>query len=95
MGNRECEAIASCLRTNVSLQELLLHGNRIEDGGVMSLGLSLTNNRSLKILDLTDNGIGNDGLKELALGLQGNTCLTLLYLGGEHRRFTTRGLRSL
>ncbi|KNE59105.1 hypothetical protein AMAG_18099 [Allomyces macrogynus ATCC 38327] len=73
-------AIASFLKVNHSLQELLLEWNSLGlwDDAMAAIGDALAINSGLVKLDLRNNKIGPTGIEHLAAGLKSNRTLTHL-----------------
>ncbi|KAJ3366045.1 Leucine-rich repeat-containing protein 45 [Allomyces javanicus] len=73
-------AIASFLKVNHSLQELLLEWNSLGlwDDAMAAIGDALAINSGLIKLDLRNNKIGPTGIEHLATGLKSNRTLTHL-----------------
>jgi len=72
--------IGNVLQHNVTLRELHLRFNNIEDEGATALANALQHNSTLRKLFLGGNTIGNKGAKALADELRYNTTLTVLCL---------------
>eukprot|EP00812_Abedinium_dasypus_P011919 NODE_545_length_1486_cov_445.815514.p1 GENE.NODE_545_length_1486_cov_445.815514~~NODE_545_length_1486_cov_445.815514.p1 ORF type:complete len:428 (-),score=147.61 NODE_545_length_1486_cov_445.815514:186-1349(-) len=81
LGDRAAEALAEALKTNKTLEWLLLQGNNIGDDGAKALAEALKSNDTLKKLFLDNNCIGSYGAKALAEALKSNDTLEKLYLG--------------
>eukprot|EP00812_Abedinium_dasypus_P001934 NODE_1234_length_1201_cov_315.315009.p1 GENE.NODE_1234_length_1201_cov_315.315009~~NODE_1234_length_1201_cov_315.315009.p1 ORF type:complete len:383 (+),score=118.59 NODE_1234_length_1201_cov_315.315009:124-1149(+) len=80
IGDRAAEALAEALKTNKTLERLLLQVNNIGDDGAKALAEALKSNDTLTRLSLGMNRIGRDGAKALAEALKSNDRLTMLYL---------------
>ncbi|XP_074645815.1 tonsoku-like protein [Tubulanus polymorphus] len=61
----QLQPVFSALQCESSLTELILHGNRIDDTGVVHLKKALSSMSNLLKLDLSSNHLTSDGLKEL------------------------------
>jgi hypothetical protein len=75
--------IARALRqSNTVLQELVLSGNRIGDGGAARLSELLKTDRMLRHLDISSNEISARGLSDLLSGATKNRTLEVLNISG-------------
>ena len=69
-------AIAKALKTNSTLQELVLDGNKIGDDGAVALATALKSNSSTLLqLKLWHSAIHFDGLRAIAEALRTNSTL--------------------
>ena len=77
--------LADVLNKNVTLKELILYNNRLDDKGVRCLAFELSiNNSTLKQLNLGFNEITDNGAQHLAQMLKTNRTLTHLWLHQNH-----------
>jgi len=68
------------LRTNKTLQVLVIGKNKLSDIGTTTISKALKINNTLKELDLVQNDIGYEGAQSISQALKVNSTLTLLHL---------------
>lgn len=85
-------ALFRSLQTNNTLEELLMHGNRLVDGAAEALGRALACNTGLKVLDLSTCGINDAGFRFIASGLEKNSVLEKLEMRDNHDLANTSAL---
>jgi Ran GTPase-activating protein (RanGAP) involved in mRNA processing and transport len=69
VGNQAGSLIASLLRNNATIQELVLANNRLGHKGIKTIAASLCENRTLTLLDVSWNNICDRGIRALMDGL--------------------------
>ena len=69
------------MQVNVTLEELLLDTNQVDDEAVEHIAKMLAVNKSLRVVNLGANRIGDSGAAALAEMLKSNTTLRELDLG--------------
>ena len=72
--------IATMLKTNSSLETLILNNCSIDSSGGVELGTALERNKTLRVLELPRNALGDDGVRGLIVGLENNSSLEVLWL---------------
>lgn len=72
---------AASMQVNVTLEELLLETNQVDDEAVEHLAKMLAVNKTLRVVNLGANRIGDSGAAALAEMLKANTTLRELNLG--------------
>ncbi|KAF9432945.1 hypothetical protein BGZ76_010115, partial [Entomortierella beljakovae] len=72
--------LVKSLKTNTTLVNLNLRGNKIGNKGALALSEALKTNNTLTALHLRTNSIGNEGALALSKALKTNTTLTALDL---------------
>ena len=72
--------MATMLKTNSTLERLLLAGCGIGSSGGVELGAALERNKTLRCLGLSGNELGDDGVRGLSAGLENNSSLKELWL---------------
>ena len=85
-------ALSRSLQTNNTLEELLMHGNRLVGGAAEALGRALACNTGLKVLDLSSCGINDAGCRFIASGLEKNSVLEQLEMRDNHGLVNTSAL---
>jgi hypothetical protein len=83
---KQVQFLAEALRTNTTLIQLDLTGNKVGDGGATFIGEALKINSTLIYLNLLNNGIGATGATALGKGIKINSTLKQLNLCGNEIR---------
>ena len=77
-------ALASVIKTNASMETLLLSYNGLNDDGVIKIAQSLCELSNLRIINLQSNNITDKTAEALASVISSNNRLEQLYLGNNH-----------